>query len=85
LTVRNLVIIGDGSTLEMAVAIANRTRQAEQVAVERLAPQDIASNALSCLDALESDNTEVFATTHSTTPDLTCGRSFDCAAFEPQS
>lgn len=56
-----LVIIGDGPLLDMAAAIAERTRLAGQVAIERLAPQDIASSALSCLDNMESTTTEVFA------------------------
>jgi len=55
-----LVIIGDGPLLDMAVAIAERTRPSGYV-VERLAPQDIASRTLSCLDNMESATTEVFA------------------------
>ena len=55
-----LVIIGDGPLLDMAVAIAERTRTSGYV-VERLAPQDIASSALSCLDNKEHSTTEVFA------------------------
>lgn len=56
-----LVIIGDGPTLDMAVAIAERMRPAGQVVIERLAPQDIAASALACLDDRESTATEVFA------------------------
>lgn len=56
-----LVIIGDGPMLDMATAIAERTWPLGQIIVERLAPQDIASNALSCLDNMEPATTEVFA------------------------
>jgi UDP-3-O-[3-hydroxymyristoyl] glucosamine N-acyltransferase len=56
-----LVIIGDGPMLDMATAIAKRTRSLGHVAVERLSPQNIASSALSCLDTMEPETTEVFA------------------------
>lgn len=56
-----LIIIGDGPALDMAVAISERMRPVGQVVIERLAPQDIASSALRCLDNRESTATEVFA------------------------
>ena len=58
---RKLIIIGDGAMLDMAVSIAERTRGPGTVHVERIAPQDIATNALSCLDRINPGATEVFA------------------------
>lgn len=56
-----LVIIGDGPVLDMAVAVAERTRPLGQVVIARLAPQDIASIELPWLDNMEPTTTEVFA------------------------
>ena len=56
-----LVIIGDGPMLDMAAAIAERTRPLGQVVVQRLAPQDIPSSELPWLDNMEFTTTEVFA------------------------
>ena len=55
-----LVIVGDGPLLDMAVAIAERTRPSGYL-VERLAPQDIASSPLSFLENMAPATTEVFA------------------------
>ena len=56
-----LIIIGDGPLLDMAVAIAERTRPSGQVKVERLAPHDIASSALAFIDSENPAAIEVFA------------------------